>query len=149
MIQSESAPRPTPSLLSVQIRAEHKQSSSAPAVESVSSANLKSIIVYSPKKEPIKVAIEEADIVSAVIKKTLDAHQKQGKSPFLLYNAPECYDLRLHEGKKTPEFYMCLTVFVMMYVYRRRRTRRRLPRSGQKAPIAPIREYERVLFVSQ
>lgn len=92
---------PPPSLLSMQLRAEYKQSvaSSASVAVEVVAANLKSIIVYTPKRQPIKVVIEDADIVATVITKALDAHRKEKIQPELQYHAAECYDLRLHEGK--------------------------------------------------
>lgn len=86
-----------PSLLSLHLRSEHKQSADATKISSVSS-NQKGVTVYGPDREPIEVLIDPADTVAAVIRKTLDAHEAACRTPPLLYRCPQCYDLRLHEG---------------------------------------------------
>lgn len=88
-----------PSLLSLQLRGEYKQTMDASKIASVSS-NRTGITVYSPDRKPIEVYIDGGDTVSAVIRKALDAHEACSMEPPLQYRFPQCYDLRLHEGDK-------------------------------------------------
>lgn len=87
----------TPSLLSLQFRAEHQKADSAVKIASVPS-NCKGITVYAPDTSPIEVLVAGDDTVSNVIRKALAAHEAAAMDPVLFYQNPECYDLRLHEG---------------------------------------------------
>ena len=88
-----------PSLLSLQLREEHKQSAQCSKISSVAS-NRKGITVYAPDREPIEVFINSGDTVSMVIRKALEAHEATCMEPPLHYLFPQCYDLRLHEGSE-------------------------------------------------
>jgi hypothetical protein len=59
------APPPPPSLLSLQLRPEHRQAE-APKISSVS-PNRKGITVYAPDTQPIEVFVDSQDTVSTVI----------------------------------------------------------------------------------
>jgi hypothetical protein len=50
-------------------------------------------------RKPISVSVLPNSSVEEVIKKALAAHRDEQLLPALAYHAPECYELRLHEGK--------------------------------------------------
>ena len=47
----------------------------------------------------MKVNVGPSSTVEDIIKLTLQQHQQLSETPPLLYHAPECYELRLHEGQ--------------------------------------------------
>ena len=91
-----------PSLLSLQLRAEHNQGNSG---DKMTASHLKSVkgskglTIYAPDTSPIEVFVNTGDSVSTVIQKALEAHEAAEMDPPLHYRNPECYDLRLHDGK--------------------------------------------------
>lgn len=50
-------------------------------------------------REPMEVRIDSSSSVDELIRSVLSSHQRDGDSGLKLhYHAPECYELRLHEG---------------------------------------------------
>jgi len=56
------------------------------------------LTIYLPNREPMKVHVNPNDTVLEVIKATLRTHQSSLFPGTLHHHAPECYELRLHEG---------------------------------------------------
>jgi hypothetical protein len=80
----------------LQLRQEHAKALSK--LVEPDESDLKKITIYSPKREPILVSASDRDTVADVIKKSLAAHLKSNMQFKLYYHAPECYEIRLHEG---------------------------------------------------
>lgn len=73
------------------------------------------LTIYLPDYNSLSVNVKETSNFRDVILKILQAHEKLGLEPPLLYNDPGNYELRIHEGKPTrsPEHlkYISFVVF--------------------------------------
>lgn len=63
------------------------------------------LTIYLPNREPISINFDTNNSVDDLIRSVLSSHKNEsgGEGSDLHYHAPECYELRLHEGDGEPD----------------------------------------------
>jgi hypothetical protein len=68
------------------------------ATDAGTGKNCVPLTIYLPDCSPMSVSVKKTGNFKEVILQILIAHEKQGIQPPLIYDDPDMYELRIHEG---------------------------------------------------